>query len=371
MASSTAATPHASFLHPDFPKPAHMPLRPLGTSGLKVSLIGLGTMTWGDQNTETEAHAQMDYALDAGINFWDAAEMYPVPPNAETCGRTEQYIGSWLKSRQFRDKIILASKVAGPSGMTWIREGKARFDRQNMMAALEGSLKRLQTDVIDLYQLHWPQRHTNYFGQLGYTHNPNEDFIPLAETLAVLADAQQAGKIRHIGVSNETPWGVMQYLKLAETQGLPRIHSIQNPYSLLNRSFEVGLAEIAMREQCGLLAYSPMAFGWLSGKYHTPTLSDEAKNGRVQRWESFNRYSNPEAYAATQAYLDLANELGVRPAQLALAYVNTRPFVTSNLIGATSMDQLAENIASISLGISPEVNARLEAIHKQYPYPAP
>ena len=242
--------------------------RPLGHTGIDVSVLCLGTMTFGEQNTEAEAHAQLDRALAAGIDFIDTAEMYPVPPRAETQGRTESYIGTWLAARGGRDRVVLATKVSGPGDwITWLRGGGHRLDRRNIEAALEASLRRLRTDYVDLYQLHWPDRETNFFGKLGYTPEDNDQSVPLLETLEVLAGLVRAGKVRAIGVSNETPWGLMRYLALAEQHGLPRLASIQNPYSLLNRTFEIGLAEVAMREQCGLLAYSPLGFGVLSGKY--------------------------------------------------------------------------------------------------------
>ncbi|MGH8481372.1 MAG: aldo/keto reductase, partial [Nevskiaceae bacterium] len=243
-----------------------MNFRPLGNSGLSVSVVGLGTMTWGEQNTEAEAHEQLDHALAAGVNFIDAAEMYPVPPKAETQGRTEQYIGTWLKARRNRERVILATKVTGPADMPWLRGGP-RPSRAQLRAALEASLRRLQSDYVDLYQVHWPDRSTNFFGRLGYEHKDGERVVPIEETLEALAGLVKDGKVRHAGISNETPWGLSEYLRLSRERGWPRAVSIQNPYNLLNRSFEVGLAEFAHREQVGLLAYSPLAFGVLSGKY--------------------------------------------------------------------------------------------------------
>lgn len=347
-----------------------MEYRQLGYTDINVSLICLGTMTWGDQNSESEAHQQLDYALDTDINFVDVAEMYPVPPKAETQGRTETYIGTWFASRKNRDKVILATKIAGPSNFAnWIRNGQTRFDRKNITEALEGSLKRLQTDYVDLYQLHWPERHTNFFGQLGYLHDPKDVFTPFEETLEVLQDFVKQGKIRHIGVSNETPWGLSRFLTLSQARGYPRMVSIQNPYNLLNRSFEVGLAEVAIREQCGLLAYSPMAFGVLSGKY---LKGQHPPGARLTLWgEHFSRYSNKQAQAATERYVKLAREHRLSPAQMALAYVNTRPFVTSNIIGATSMAQLKENIGSLEVTLTPEVLQGIEAIQVDHPNPSP
>ncbi|EGV19299.1 NADP(H)-dependent aldo-keto reductase [Thiocapsa marina] len=346
-----------------------MELRPLGRSDIRVSALCLGTMTFGEQNSEADAHAQLDRALAAGINVIDTAEMYPVPPRAETIGRTEAYIGSWLASRVCRDRVVLASKVAGPGAwLPHLRGGKSRLDRANIVTALDGSLKRLQTDWIDLYQLHWPDRETNFFGKLGYSPAEDAHSVPLLETLEVLADQVRAGKIRHIGVSNETPWGLMRFLALAQEHGLPRMVSIQNPYSLLNRTFEVGLAEVAYREDCGLLAYSPLGFGVLSGKY----LNDARPAGaRVTLFERFNRYSNPQAERATAEYVALARRHGLDPVQMALAWVTSRPFVTSNIIGATTLDQLEANLASVDLRLSDDLIAEIEAIHTRQPNPAP
>ncbi|MCU7929959.1 MAG: NADP(H)-dependent aldo-keto reductase [Candidatus Thiodiazotropha sp. (ex Codakia rugifera)] len=343
--------------------------RPLGNTDIKVSALCLGTMTYGEQNSETEAHKQLDQAFDAGINLIDTAEMYPVPPRAETQGLTERHIGTWLASRGRRDRVILATKVAGPGEwLNYIRDGNLHLDKSNIEAALEQSLQRLQTDYIDIYQLHWPDRHTNYFGELGYRPAKEEQTTPILETLQVLSDLIKTGKIRHIGVSNETPWGLMHYLQLAEELGLPRVVSIQNPYNLLNRTFEIGLAEIAHREACGLLAYSPMAFGVLSGKYLDGQKPAEA---RLTLFERFNRYSNPETDRAVQRYVALAKEHDLSPAQMALAFVTSRPFVTSNIIGATTLAQLDQNIESIHMTLPDETLQRIEAIHRQQPNPSP
>jgi len=346
-----------------------MQYRRLGRTDIKVSALCLGTMTYGEQNTEAEAHQQLDAALAADINFIDTAEMYPVPPMGETQGLTEAYIGSWLKARGNRDKVILATKVSGPSAaFTHLRGGKLGFDRNNIETALNDSLQRLQTDYVDLYQLHWPERSTNYFGQLGYQHLPNESFTAFEEVLTVLAEQVQAGKIRHIGLSNETPWGTMRFLQLAEQLNLPRAVSIQNPYNLLNRSFEVGLAEIAHREDVGLLAYSPMAFGALSGKY---LAKPWPAAGRLTLFDRFQRYTTPQGVAATRAYVELARDHGLEPAQMALAYVTSRAFVTSNIIGATTMAQLQQNIDSADLDLSSEIVDGIEALHQQHTYPCP
>ena len=349
-----------------------MEYRKLGRTDVDVSVICLGTMTWGEQNTEAEAHIQLDAALSAGVNFIDTAEMYPVPPKAETYTMTEQIIGRWLKARGKRDDIVLASKVASRSdAMDYIRGGRAALDRTNIEQALHGSLKRLQTDYLDLYQLHWPDRLTNYFGELGYVHRPDPVDPPVTsieETLHVLADLVKAGKIRYVGLSNETPWGTMEFLRLAEQCDLPRVVSVQNPYSLLNRSFEVGMAEIAHHEDCGLLAYSPLGFGMLSGKY---VNGQRPAEGRITLYERFTRYSNAQADAATEAYVSLAQKYRLDPAQMALAFVSSRPFVTSNIIGATTMKQLQSNLASVELVLGEEIMASIEGIQQQFSNPAP
>lgn len=343
----------------------------LGKTDIKVSLICLGTMTFGEQNSEADAHEQMDYAVSQGINFFDTAELYAIPPKKETYGLTETYIGNWLRKTGKRQDIILATKVAGPADgwLPHIRDEKTRrLDKKNIETALNNSLKRLQTDYVDLYQLHWPDRKTNYFGQLGYTHVEDDNPVPVEETLQVLSDLVKAGKIRSIGLSNETPWGVMQFLHMADKLNLPRVVSVQNPYSLLNRSFEVGLAEVAIREQVGLLAYSPLGFGVLSGKY----LNNAKPAGaRLSLFPGYDRYSNPQAIAATQAYVSLAKQQGLSPAQMALAYINSRSFVTANIIGATSMNQLRENISSIDLELSLDVLEVIEQIHVRHPNPSP
>ncbi|WP_249671770.1 NADP(H)-dependent aldo-keto reductase [Pseudomonas abieticivorans] len=346
-----------------------MDYRQLGRTDLNVSALCLGTMTWGEQNTEAEAFAQIERAKGAGINFIDTAEMYPVPPRPETYASTEKIIGNWFKSRGDRADWILASKIAGPgNGISHIRDGELRHNRKHIVQALDASLKRLQTDWIDLYQLHWPERSTNFFGKLGYQHSQDQLITPLEETLEVLGEQVKAGKIRHVGLSNETPWGTMKFLQLAESRGWPRPVSIQNPYNLLNRSFEVGLAEIAIREQCGLLAYSPLAFGMLSGKFE-----DGARpaNARLTLFSRFSRYSNPQSVAATSRYVALAREHGLDPSQMALAFVTQQPFVTSNIIGATSLQQLEANLGSFDLKLSDEVLAGIEAIHQGQPNPAP
>lgn len=346
-----------------------MDYRQLGRTDIKVSALALGTMTWGEQNTEAEGFAQIERAKNAGINFIDTAEMYPVPPRPETYAATERVIGNYFHSRGDRADWVLASKIAGPgNGIAHIRDGQLRHNREHIVQALDASLARLKTDWIDVYQLHWPERSTNFFGKLGYQHTQDDLITPLEDTLEALDEQVKAGKIRHIGLSNETPWGTMKFLQLAESRGWPRAVSIQNPYNLLNRSFEVGLAEIAIREQCGLLAYSPMAFGMLSGKFENGA---RPANARLTLFSRFSRYSNPQSVAACSRYVALAREHGLDPAQMALAFVTQQPFVTSNIIGATSLEQLDANIASFDLKLSDEVLEGIEAIHKDQPNPAP
>ncbi|HLT14602.1 MAG TPA: NADP(H)-dependent aldo-keto reductase [Marinobacter sp.] len=345
-----------------------MRMRKLGHTDIDVSLICLGTMTWGEQNTEQEAFEQLDYAVDAGINFIDAAEMYPVPPKAETQGRTEAYLGNWLARRGRRDDLVIASKVAGPgNGLSYLRGGP-RLTREHIREACENSLQRLQTDYIDLYQVHWPDRSTNFFGKLGYQQNSAESMTPIEETLGALDELVKEGKVRQVGLSNETPWGTMEYLRLSRENGWPRVVSIQNPYNLLNRSFEAGLAEFAHREGTGLLAYSPLAFGMLTGKYMGGKWPDKA---RLTLYERFSRYTGERAADATRAYAELAHQHGLSPAQLALAWVNSREFVTSNIIGATTMDQLKENIGSVDVTLSSDMISAIEAIHDEFTYPCP
>lgn len=346
-----------------------MHYKQLGRTDIKVSQICLGTMTWGEQNTEAEAHEQLDYAISSGINFIDTAEMYPVPPRAETQGRTESILGSWLVHRKDRDKLVIATKICpAAEWVDYIRNGQTRLDRKNIDTAINDSLQRLQTDYIDLYQVHWPERDTNFFGKLGYFHAPDKDGIPVMETLMYLDEQVKSGKIRHIGISNETPWGISEYLKAARENNLPRIASIQNPYNLLNRTFEIGCAEFAHREDVGLLAYSPLAFGALSGKYLDGAKPDGC---RLTLFDRFTRYTNDQGIKATAAYVQLARENNLDPAQMALAWVNNRPFLTSNIIGATSMEQLKSNINSIQLQLPKEILRAIEAVHTRQPNPCP
>ncbi|MDB5988000.1 MAG: NADP(H)-dependent aldo-keto reductase [Nevskia sp.] len=344
-----------------------MDLRKLGSTDLNVSRICLGTMTWGEQNTECQAHEQLDYAIAQGVNFIDAAEMYPVPPKAETQGRTEQYLGSWLAARRNRKQLVLATKVIGPGACPYLRDGP-RLTRAHVLQACDASLKRLQTDFIDLYQVHWPERSTNYFGQLGFRASNDKHATPIEETLAALAELVQQGKVRYLGISNETPWVLSEYVRLAREQNLPRVVTIQNPYSLLNRSFEIGLSEFAHRENIPLLAYSPLAFGFLSGKYlHGARPAD----GRLTLFSRFTRYNGAQAELATREYVALAQQHGLDPAQMALAFVNARAFLGATIIGATTMPQLRSNLASIGVKLNKDVLAGIEAIHQRFTIPCP
>lgn len=349
-----------------------MQFRPLADTGIFLPEICLGTMTFGEQNTQEQAFQQLDYALDQGVYFWDTAEMYPVPPKPETQGATERIIGNWIAARGGRDKLFLASKIAGPSqGGSHIRDGKTRFVADEISAAIDQSLSRLQTDYIDLYQLHWPQRPTNFFGKLGYGNaEAAEDrtVTDLEETLTALQDEIKKGRIRYIGLSNETPWGTMKFLHLAEKLGLSKFVSVQNPYNLLNRTYEIGMSEIAQYENVGLLAYSPLAFGYLTGKFRHGA---RPANARVTLFSRFSRYSNPQSEWATEQYAQLAEQHGLNLTQLALAFIKQQFFVTSTIIGATNLDQLKENIQAFEIDLSEEILKGIEAIHRQQPNPAP
>ena len=345
-----------------------MKYKKLGRTGLDVSLIGLGTMTWGSQNSQNEGFEQMDYALEQGINFFDTAEMYAVPPTADTYGKTETIIGNWFTARNNRDNVILASKIAGPA-LSWIRDGKSRIDKKNICLAVEDSLTRLKTDYIDLYQLHWPNRGSYHFGQI-WDYSPKFDkqaeednFIEVLKTLQQLI---QDGKIRHIGLSNETAWGTVKWLELAEKHGLPRMASIQNEYSLLARHFEPDLSEIALHEDCGLLAWSPLTRGLISGKYLNGAMP---KGTRLEIDTRVDHRINPQTDAAIKAYMALAKQHDLDVCQMALAFVNQQPFITSNLIGATTMEQLKNNISSIDIELSEDVTNGIKAIRAQYPMP--
>ncbi|MDR9433628.1 MAG: NADP(H)-dependent aldo-keto reductase [Spiribacter sp.] len=346
-----------------------MKYRQLGHTDLNVSALCLGTMTWGKQNTQDDAFAQLDYAFEHGINFIDTAEMYPVPSDAQTQGATDIMIGKWLAERGCRDQVILASKIAGP-GASSVRGGQGDYSFNNIETAVNETLQRLQSDVIDLYQIHWPARNSNFFGKLGYQPDADEaDPVPaMLDVLESLQTMVKAGKIRYIGLSNESAWGTMKFLELAERHGLPRVASVQNPYNLLNRSFEVGLAEVSDREQVSLLPYSPLAFGVLSGKY---LGNREPANSRLTLFKRFSRYTKTPGVRATEAYVALAREHHLDPAQMALAWVTAQPHVASNIIGATTIEQLASNIASEQLTLSAEVIAGIEAIHAEASNPAP
>jgi aryl-alcohol dehydrogenase-like predicted oxidoreductase len=341
----------------------------LGSTGIDVSMLCLGTQTWGEQNSEAEAREQMNMAVDGGINFFDTAEMYPFPLREETYGRTETIIGGWFKDGKCRDKIVLATKVVGRSNMNWLGGNETRLTPSRIKSAAEGSLKRLQTDYIDLYQLHWPDRYTNNFGRLGYNPDPDDSFIPLEDQLGALKDLVDEGKVKHIGVSNETPWGLMNFLKISELKGWPRVATIQNPYSLLNRTFEVGIAEIALREKCGLLAYSPLAFGLLTGKY---SRADEKENARITKFSNASkRYKSVRSMAAADEYVEIAGKYGLKPSQMALAFNLTRPFMTSTIIGATRLDQLRENMDAVDVKLPKEIFEEIETAHNKNLFPCP
>ena len=345
-----------------------MKFKKLGTTDLDVSLICLGTMTWGTQNTEKDAFEQMDYSIDKGINFFDTAELYSVPPNSDSYGKTEAMIGNWFEKRKNREKIILATKIAGP-GCNWIRGGGNNFNEKTIGEAINGSLKRLKTDYIDLYQLHWPERSTNFFGKRDYTLDSEEgEWNSFESVLKALEKFIKSGKIRYIGMSNETPYGLSKYIELAKNKNLPRMMSVQNPYNLVNRTYEIGMSEISIREKCGLLVYYPLATGALSGKYRKGQMPKNSRQALFKGWE---RHLNPLAMKAYEEYYKLAKEYDMTMAQLAQAFVNTRPFVTSNIIGATTMDQLKENIDSVNIELSHEIIERINMIHNNNPNPSP
>jgi aryl-alcohol dehydrogenase-like predicted oxidoreductase len=347
-----------------------MEYRRLGRTDLNVSLICLGTMTWGQQNTEADGHAQMDYALDQGINFFDTAELYSIPPHPETQGSTERIIGSWFKARGSRDKVVLATKVIGRSDNTWFRDdgSKGELSRAQIEEAVNKSLKRLQTDYIDLYQIHWPDRPMPWGSNPTIFRHQEGPSHPIAETVEIMTDLVKAGKIRHFGLSNESAWGTMTFLKHADAKGQARVQSVQNAYNLLNRTYEVALAEVTMHENVSLLAYSPLAQGYLTGKYLDGARPAGARTTLFSRGQ---RYENPTAEAAIRKYIALAKEFGLDPAQMALAFVSSRPFLTSNIIGATSMEQLKTDIASIDVTITPELEERINAIHVEHCNPCP
>ena len=345
-----------------------MKYKKLGTTDLDVSLICLGTMTWGTQNSEKDAFEQMDYSVSKGINFFDTAELYSVPPTAESYGKTEKMIGNWFEKRKNREKIILASKVAGPR-CDWIRDGKNNYNEKNLGEAINESLKRLKTDYIDLYQLHWPERSTNCFGVREFNINKEEkEWNNFESILQALDKYIKSGKIRHIGISNETPYGLSKYLELSKSKNLPRMMSVQNPYSLVNRTYEIGMSEISIRDKCGLLVYYPLAAGALSGKYRNGQMP---KNSRMALFKGWERMINPLAMKAYDEYYKLAKDNNMTMVQLAQSFVNSRPFVTSNIIGATTMEQLKENIDSINIELTDEIIKKINLIHNNNPNPSP
>ena len=345
-----------------------MKFKKLGTTDIDVSLICLGTMTWGTQNTEKDAFEQMDYAVSKGINFFDTAEIYSVPPTSDSYGKTEIMIGNWFEKRKNRDKIILASKVAGP-GCDWIRGGGNNFDEKKIGEAIDGSLKRLKTDYIDLYQLHWPERSTNFFGRRDYLFNNKEgNWNSFESILEALEKFIKSGKIRYIGMSNETPYGLSRYLEISKNKGAPRMMSVQNPYNLVNRTYEIGMSEISIREKCGLLVYYPLAAGGLSGKYRNGKMPKDSRMALFKGWE---RHLNPLAMQAYDKYFKLAKDFNLTMVQLAQSFVNSRPFVTSNIIGATTMEQLKENVESINIEFTDEMLDKVNEIHNNNPNPSP
>jgi len=345
-----------------------MNYKKLGNTEINVSTICLGTMTWGEQNSQNEAFEQMDFALDQGVNFWDTAELYAVPPKAETFGLTEEIIGNWFEKTKKREKVILSTKVSGP-GRDWIRNGENSFIGKNLKEALDDSLKRLKTDYIDLYQLHWPERNVNNFGKLGYEHKENNwnQFEDVLEDLKKYIDS---GKIRYVGLSNETPWGVINYLQLSKEKNLPRMMSVQNPYNLLNRSYEVGLAEVSIRENIGCLSYSPLASGYLSGKYRNGNLP---KGSRIESYGEFwgYRYKKPNMEKAVEEYYKISKKYNLNMSQMCLKFCEVKDFMTSVIIGATTMEQLKTNIESVKVKLDEEIIKEINEIQKIYPNPCP
>ena len=344
-----------------------MNYKKLGNTDLKVSTICLGTMTWGEQNSQEEGFEQMDYALDQGVNFWDTAELYAVPPKAETYGHTEIIMGNWFKNSKKRDKVILASKVAGPS-RNYLRNGENSFTGTNLKTALNNSLQRLNTDYIDLYQLHWPERNVNNFGKLGYAHKEN-NWNEFEDGLGEFKKYIDEGKIRYIGLSNETPWGVMNYLKTSKDKSLPRMMSIQNPYSLLNRSYEIGLSEVSIREEIGCLAYSPLASGYLSGKYRNKKFP---KGSRMERdFDFWTRYRKPNTEEAVELYSKISEKYNLDMSQMSIKFCEIQDFMTSVIIGATTMEQLKTNIESVNVSLTDDVIKEINKVQTIYPNPCP
>ena len=345
-----------------------MNYKKLGNTDIDVSTICLGTMTWGEQNTQEEGFEQMNYALEQGVNFWDTAELYAIPPKKNTYGKTEEVIGNWFQESKKRDKVILATKVSGP-GLNWIRGGGNQYDEENLNKAVDESLKRLKTDYIDLYQLHWPERSSNFFGKLGYQHDDKENWNKFEDILYSLDQIIKSGKVRYIGLSNETAWGLSKFLEISKIKNLPRMLSVQNPYSLLNRTYEIGLAEISIREKSGLLAYSPLAFGYLTGKYRNKKLPD---NSRMKLFgEKFVRYKTENGQLAIEKYYEIAKKYGLDFAQMSLKFCEAQPFVTSVIIGATTMDQLKINIESVNVNLEESIIKDINEVQKIYPNPCP
>ena len=346
-----------------------MNYKKLGSTEVDVSTICLGTMTWGEQNSKADGFEQMDYAIDNGVNFWDTAEIYAIPMREETYGETENIIGEWFKKTKKRDKVILATKVSGPTSKEYIRGGGCSYDKKSMSEALEKSLKRMQTDYIDLYQLHWPERNTNFFGQQGYEHDSNEkNWIAFEEILETLKKFVDAGKIRYVGLSNETAWGLAKCLELSKLKNLPKMMAVQNPYNLLNRTYEVGLAEISVREQSGLLAYSPLAFGYLTGKYRNNNMP---KGSRIDLFKDFTRYNNENSIKAIEEYYKISQKFNLDFAQMSIKFCEIQPFVTSVIIGATTMQQLKTNVESVNVKLNNEIINEINEVQKIYPNPCP
>ena len=346
-----------------------MNYKKLGNTNLDVSTICLGTMTWGEQNTQEEGFEQMDYALDQGINFFDAAEMYPSPCRKETYGETEKVIGNWFKGRKKRDKIILATKISGP-GMSYIRGGGPQYTEKKISEAIENSLKRLKTDYIDLYQLHWPERKTNFFGKLGYIHKEDSnEWNDFEKILISLEKFVKQGKIRFVGLSNETSWGLSKFLEISKLNGLPKMISVQNPYNLLCRTYEIGLAEISIREKSGLLGYSPLAGGFLTGKYRNDNMPENSRQKLFANY--YTRFSKPHTSLVIDKYFDISKKFDLNFAQMSIKFCEIQSFMTSVIIGATTMEQLKINIESVNVNLSDEIIKDINNIHKLYPNPCP